>query len=569
MLVLTLAMLAYCTLVIVLQCRRDQPSYLDWAIAGYLLVGTASLLLWPGPAPEFLHHHGVTGTYAALFAAAFLPPLLGMEPFTCHYARKTTPQEAWNSPLFVRINRLMTSVWSGIFAICMLLSLHPSMLMQVVVPAALILGFGFPFNSRFPDFYLRRRGIPSLGQQRRMAERGREAKSASPATIEESLPEEPQQSLAEIATEITKPHPFPRKEHQMKVLALNSSPRGDGQSKTELLMNHLVAGMREAGADVEVVELRHKTINNCIGCFACWTKTPGACIQKDDMSRELYPKWLTADLAVYGSPLYHFTVNAAMKAFIERTLPVLEPFFKEYGGRTTHPLRTSHPGIVMLSVAGFPEDSVFEQLSSWSRFVFGKGLVAEIYRPAAEMLRSPVFAEAAGQILSAVTEAGRELVADRKISAETLARIRQPLFADNREFFEMGNLMWKTCIAEGVTPKEMAAKGIVPRPDSIESFMLVLARGFNPVAAGDTRAVIQFDFSGAVAGSCHFQIENGKIKPSPGPAEKPTLTIQAPFDVWMDITTGKEDGQAMFMQQKFQFQGDLSLLMRLSQLFGR
>lgn len=40
----------------------------------------------------------------------------------------------------------------------------------------------------------------------------------------------------------------------MKVLAVNSSPRGDGQSKTELMLNHLVKGMREAGAEVEELE---------------------------------------------------------------------------------------------------------------------------------------------------------------------------------------------------------------------------------------------------------------------------------------------------------------------------
>jgi multimeric flavodoxin WrbA len=33
----------------------------------------------------------------------------------------------------------------------------------------------------------------------------------------------------------------------MKVLAINSSARIGGQSKTELMLNHLVEGMREAG----------------------------------------------------------------------------------------------------------------------------------------------------------------------------------------------------------------------------------------------------------------------------------------------------------------------------------
>jgi len=126
----------------------------------------------------------------------------------------------------------------------------------------------------------------------------------------------------------------------MKVLALNSSPRGEGQSQTEFLLTHLVQGMQAAGAEVEVVALRKKTIKNCIGCFTCWTKTPGTCIHQDDMTRELFPKWLAADVVVYASPLYHYTINAAMKAFVERTLPVLQPFFEPGEGQTRHPYRS-------------------------------------------------------------------------------------------------------------------------------------------------------------------------------------------------------------------------------------
>ncbi|MCK5205109.1 MAG: flavodoxin family protein, partial [Desulfobacterales bacterium] len=87
----------------------------------------------------------------------------------------------------------------------------------------------------------------------------------------------------------------------MKILAINSSPRSGGQSKTELMLNHLVEGMQNAGADVEVVNLREKNIKNCIGCFTCWTKTPGKCLHKDDMTNELFPKWLKSDLVVYAT----------------------------------------------------------------------------------------------------------------------------------------------------------------------------------------------------------------------------------------------------------------------------
>lgn len=49
----------------------------------------------------------------------------------------------------------------------------------------------------------------------------------------------------------------------MQVFAVNSSPRVGDQSKTELMLNHLVEGMRDAGAQVEVFNLRDKKIKHC------------------------------------------------------------------------------------------------------------------------------------------------------------------------------------------------------------------------------------------------------------------------------------------------------------------
>ena len=210
----------------------------------------------------------------------------------------------------------------------------------------------------------------------------------------------------------------------MKALALSCSPRGEGQSKSDLMLSHLVEGMRGAGAEVEVVELRRKTVKNCIGCFTCWTKTPGRCIHQDDMTRELFPKWLEADLVVYATPLYHFLMNATMKAFVERTLPVLQPFFEEGEGRTRHPLRNKHPRFAILAVAGFPEEAVFDQLSYWVQTVYGRhGIVAaEIYRAGAETLTVKALRDKAAAVLDATRQAGRELVETGGVSAETLAR---------------------------------------------------------------------------------------------------------------------------------------------------
>ncbi len=352
----------------------------------------------------------------------------------------------------------------------------------------------------------------------------------------------------------------------MRILALNSSPRSGGQSKTELMLDHLVEGMRDAGAEVEIVNLREKTIKNCIGCFTCWTKTPGKCIHKDDMTNELFPKWLKSDLVVYATPLYYHIMNGAMSTFRERTLPATQPFFERSDGKTFHPLRHKVPAAVWLSVCGFPEESEFDVLSDYVNRTRHKDviLVAEIYRPAAETMTNSFFEEKASDILDATTQAGRELVQSMKIAPETMARIRQPI-VDSQSFTEMGNLFWKTCIAEGVTPKEFREKNMVPRPDSVESFMFLLPFGLNSEAAGNKKVILQFKFSGDVEDSCYFTIEKGNIDAKTGTWENPDLTIETPFDVWIDIMTGKADGQQMFMEQKYKVNGDISLMIQLFQ----
>ncbi|UCH20640.1 MAG: NAD(P)H-dependent oxidoreductase [Deltaproteobacteria bacterium] len=350
----------------------------------------------------------------------------------------------------------------------------------------------------------------------------------------------------------------------MKILALNSSPHSGGQSKTELMLNHLVEGMRDAGAEVEVVNLRQKAVKNCIGCYTCWTKTPGRCIHKDDMTNELFPKWLKSELVVYATPLYNFTMNAEMKVFFERCLPALEPFIELRDNRTAHPWRQAPSQAVVLSVAGFPEMSVFEQLSNYVKFLFGRSdaLWAEIYRPAAESLS--MIEDKKEEVLKATVQAGRELVKSRRVSVETLARIQQPII-DFPTFAQIGNLFWKSCIDEGVTPKEFQEKKMVPRPNSIKDFMILLPLGLNIEAAGKKTVILQFKFSGDLKDSCYFVIENGNVDAKEGTQENPDITIETPFELWMDIITGKADGQQMFREQKYKVNGNLVLMIQLFQ----
>ncbi|MBI4764713.1 MAG: NAD(P)H-dependent oxidoreductase [Deltaproteobacteria bacterium] len=353
----------------------------------------------------------------------------------------------------------------------------------------------------------------------------------------------------------------------MKVLALNSSARVGDVSKTEIMLDCLVQGMREAGAEVEVINLQKRKIRYCIGCFTCWTKTPGLCIHKDDMTKEIFPKFLDSDLCVLATPLYHYTINALMKTFIERTLPALQPFFEKRDGVTKHPRRHEVPLIAVISVAGFPEENVFDQLKSYVNFLFRDRLAAEIYRSSAEMLRTESTFPKIKDILEATVQGGKELVEFKMISPETLERIKKPI-TDFEKMAPLGNCAWQTCIDEKVTMGEFQKRKMVPRPNSIESFLAIMQEGFNPVKAGDKKMSMQYNFSGQVEGSCNFTVEQGRLTAAAGQMADPDLTVETPFEVWMDILTGKADGAQMLMEGKYTVTGQTDLLLNMDQFFG-
>jgi hypothetical protein len=210
---------------------------------------------------------------------------------------------------------------------------------------------------------------------------------------------------------------------------------------------------------------------------------------------------------------------------------------------------------------------VFDPLRAYARHLFGPGLAAEIYRPGAESLDTPALAAVKADILDALRQAGRELAAERRVAQQTLARITQPL-GDEEALAAMANLFWQTCIEEGATPAELARRGASPRPRSLEDFVLLMTQGCNPLQAGGLEAVVQFEFSGQVEGVCHLALRGGAVTGAAGPAAEPDLTVRAPWELWLAIQEGKADGQEAFTSGRARAEGDLSILLRLPEVFG-
>ncbi|MHB9073939.1 MAG: flavodoxin family protein [Desulfobaccales bacterium] len=213
----------------------------------------------------------------------------------------------------------------------------------------------------------------------------------------------------------------------MNILALNSSPRDNDTSKTELVLQKFLEGAKRAGAVTETLYLRNYKINHCLGCYSCWLKTPGRCVQQDDMSEVLFDRYLAANLVVVASPIYNATMNARMKLFVERTLPMMDPLKEapEAGG-IPHRFEKM-PRVVTLSVCGFWDPAMFQALSLTWRMCLGNDLIAEIYRHSSEFLSVPQFQPQAQAILDAVAQAGEEVVRQGQVTPATIAALTQDL----------------------------------------------------------------------------------------------------------------------------------------------
>ncbi len=101
-----------------------------------------------------------------------------------------------------------------------------------------------------------------------------------------------------------------------KVLIVSSSPRQGGNS--DLLCDQFLAGAKAAGHDVEKVALREHKINYCTGCGVC--NTTHKCVLKDDMA-PLLDKLVKADIIVFATPVYFYSMDGQLKTFIDRTVP--------------------------------------------------------------------------------------------------------------------------------------------------------------------------------------------------------------------------------------------------------
>lgn len=89
------------------------------------------------------------------------------------------------------------------------------------------------------------------------------------------------------------------------------------------------------GTDTEYIDLSQRKIANCVGCFGCWTKTPGKCVIRDD-AVTIYPKIAKSKQVLYVTRVKYGSYDTIMKTMLERAIPVQQAFIRLHNGETHH-----------------------------------------------------------------------------------------------------------------------------------------------------------------------------------------------------------------------------------------
>ncbi len=103
-------------------------------------------------------------------------------------------------------------------------------------------------------------------------------------------------------------------------------------------------------------------------------------------------------------------------------------------------------------------------------------------------------------------------------------------------------------------------------PTVKETFDLMAGR-FRADKAAGTSAVIQYDVSGDGGGTWHAVIKDGTCTVNAGAATGPNLTLQISTQDWLDMLSGKQSGQMLFMSGKLKVKGNMGLAMKLGSMF--
>lgn len=101
------------------------------------------------------------------------------------------------------------------------------------------------------------------------------------------------------------------------VLIINSTNRRGGNS--QILAEQFEKGAIDSGNIVKTINLRDLNLKFCMGCLAC--QKIGKCVIGDDVNA-LLPVVKNADVIVFATPVYYYSMCGQLKTLLDRLNPL-------------------------------------------------------------------------------------------------------------------------------------------------------------------------------------------------------------------------------------------------------
>lgn len=104
---------------------------------------------------------------------------------------------------------------------------------------------------------------------------------------------------------------------------------------------------------------------------------------------------------------------------------------------------------------------------------------------------------------------------------------------------------------------------------AVKDIFSQMPQNLNADAAKGMNSVIQFNLTGDGGGTYHLVIKDGTAAVNEGAHSSPNMTMTMAAQDYVDMITGKLNGQMAFMSGKLKIAGDMGLAMKMQSLFKR
>ena len=81
-------------------------------------------------------------------------------------------------------------------------------------------------------------------------------------------------------------------------------------------------------------------------------------------------------------------------------------------------------------------------------------------------------------------------------------------------------------------------------------------------------AIYQWDITGNNGGKWNVVLANDDVAGNEGQSDNPNITLTLEVQNFMDLVSGKLNGQMAFLTGKLKIQGDMTLAMKLQSIIG-